>query len=130
MLHLRSSAETTPPLTAAFNCRRVLENTDHYLVEVKRNNDRNFLENFQWLKISKDLLQVAPLNLKAADASYDVEDRFFDEGYLKFNAKTGIFIEKFNSGQHQYQLLNHVDLANVFAELFEEHFNESKALMN
>jgi hypothetical protein len=34
-----------------------------------------------------------------------VEERFFDQGYLKINKDQGTFIEKFNSGLHN--LKNH-----------------------
>lgn len=130
MLHICALPNANLPLTAAFNCRRILENTDHYLVEVKRTGNDDFLQSFQWLKISKDLENVSSLNLKTIDSSYQVEERFFEEGYLKFNAKNGIFIEKFNSGQHYYQLINDLELNNDFLKVFEAYFYGSKAIQN
>jgi len=130
MLHLRPSHEKNPHFSLAFSCNRILENTDHYLLEVERNSINSFFPNLEWFKISKDLLQVTPLNLKALDSSYDIEERFFDEGYLKFNATTGVFIEKFNSGQHKYQLLECSDVSNTFTKTLQTYFSDCKMLMN
>lgn len=130
MLQLCALPHPNLPLTTAFNFRRVLENTDHYLVEVKRTGNVDILLDFQWLKISKDLDQINSLNLKTIDSSYQVEERFFDEGYLKFNASTGIFIEKFNSGQHQYQIINDLELTNSLSQLLDDYFSNRRSLMN
>jgi hypothetical protein len=34
------------------------------------------------------------------DSSGEIEERYFEQGYLKFNHTTGTFIEKYNSAQH------------------------------
>lgn len=130
MLHICALPHSNVPLATAFNCRRVLENSDHYLVEVKHTDHTDFLSHFHWLKISKDFVQIDALNLKTGDSTYQVEERFFEEGYLKFNATNGIFIEKFNSGQHHYQLLNDPELDSTFMQLIEAHFSEVKTVKN
>ncbi|WP_129713988.1 hypothetical protein [Pedobacter sp. SYP-B3415] len=56
---------------------------------------------YQWLLIETDSLQIHPLNFRSMDSSGQVQERFFDQGYLKFNELGGTFIEKFNVGQHQ-----------------------------
>lgn len=106
-----------------------MENTDHYIVEVKKINEGDLFESFQWLRISKDFQEIKPLRLQSIDSSREVEERFFDEGYLKFNPKSGIFIEKFNSGQHQYVLRDGEMVSNLNAVLKQYFFGE-KALVN
>jgi hypothetical protein len=130
MLHLQPLTLPQPYLTASISCKRILENTDHYLMEVKKIDVGEIYENYYWLKITKDQFDVSPLNLKAIDSSREVEERFFDEGYLKFSADQGIFIEKFNSGQHQYQILNNVEAENMFMPALQSYFAEYKHLMN
>jgi hypothetical protein len=130
MLHLQPITSPQPYLTASINCKRVLENTDHYLLEVKKIEIGDLYESYYWLKISKDQYQVSILNLKAIDSSRDVEERFFDEGYLKFNADQGIFIEKFNSGQHQYQILNSIEAEKRFIPTLQDYFAAHTQLMN
>lgn len=44
------------------------------------------------------------LNLCFRDSLADVEELYFEEGYLKLNGDIGAFIEKFNSAQHQLEL--------------------------
>jgi hypothetical protein len=130
MLRLRPLLATSSHFVSAFSCERILESNNHYLLEVKRTNDDGFVSSIQWFKISKDLLQISALNLKFIDSSYAIEERFFDEGYLKFTANTGIFIEKFNSGQHQYLVLDQVETAHYFTSILESYFDERKSLTN
>jgi hypothetical protein len=129
MLQVRPSNLAKPYLTSSLSCRYILENSDHYIVEVKKINKGDLFESFQWVKITKDFLQVNLLNLKAIDSSQEVEERFFDEGYLKFNANTGIFIEKFNSGQHQY-LIKGNEMEAMLKPMLQTYFFEDKILMN
>lgn len=129
MLQVRPLTTAQPHLTAAVNCKHILENTDHYIVEVEMYNEGDIFESFQWLKISKDLKLVKLLNLTAVDSSREVEERFFSEGYLKFNNSNGIFIEKFNSGQHEYQLRGS-EIENMLSPTLQRYFFEDKSLVN
>jgi hypothetical protein len=130
-LYIDDFPKNNQSIVTGFTFRHILENTDHYLVEVR--NDFLFdgivEANFQWLKIAKDLKEVAPLHLKAQDSSWDIEERFFDEGYLKFGQQTGIFIEKFNSGQHQYQHLEK-DIETKFKAVLHAYYDNGKVLVN
>ena len=57
-------------------------------------------QKFKWLQVEKETLTITPLHFASMDSSDQVEERYFDEGYLKFNSTTGTFIEKYNSAQH------------------------------
>lgn len=58
-------------------------------------------EIYKWLCVNSASGKIIQLTFNAMDASGDIEERYFDQGYLKFNRETGTFIEKFNSAQHQ-----------------------------
>jgi hypothetical protein len=59
---------------------------------------------YKWLCYNKASGKIVQLIFNASDSSEDVQERYFEQGYLKFNQHSGTFIEKFNSAQHQ--LLN------------------------
>ncbi|MDQ8053237.1 MAG: hypothetical protein REI78_09430 [Pedobacter sp.] len=111
------------------SCRYILENTDHYLIETNNVTEEDALGHSEWLKVSKDLQKIEALNLRAIDSSREVEERFFEEGYLKFNVNTGIFIEKFNSGQHQYQLKG-PEIEQLLLPVLQTYFSNSRAILN
>jgi hypothetical protein len=57
-------------------------------------------QKFKWLKIEKETLEITQLIFSSMDSSGEIEERFFEQGYLKFNGTVGTFIEKYNSAQH------------------------------
>ena len=61
-------------------------------------------DHYQWLLINKLTLDVKELQFKAMDSSHEIEERFFDLGYLKFNTEKGIYISK--EPATQYPLYN------------------------
>lgn len=86
-----------------FECLFFLENSLLYIVEIKRTDlteASDITERFKWLMISKDTLIINELHFSSMDSSGEIEERYFLEGYLKFNSTTGTFIEKYNSAQH------------------------------
>ena len=92
----------------AFKTLYYLENGTLSILEIKRTDlapDADISEVYKWLQIDKFSFEVSPLSFRSMDSSDHVEERFFDQGYLKFNSEQGTFIEKFNSGQHN--LKNH-----------------------
>lgn len=89
--------------TYLFECLFLLESDELYLVEIKRNDLNEYAvvgEKYQWLRIEKATLEISKLSFRAMDSSKDVEERFFEEGFLKFTTETGMYIEKYNSAQH------------------------------
>lgn len=90
----------------AFTCLYYLENSEYCILEVKRTDlpeNADISEVFKWLILSKHTQQVQQLIFRSMDSSGEVQERFFDQGYLKFNSQNGTYIEKFNSGQHQLE---------------------------
>lgn len=87
----------------AFKCVYFLENFYLYILEIKRTDlpdDAQIDEKFKWLRIDKESMEISRLNFTAMDTSGEIEERYFEEGYLKFNQTIGTFIEKYNAAQH------------------------------
>jgi hypothetical protein len=100
-------------MSPAFTCIYFLENTDTYILEIKRNDlpqDEDVSKIYQWMRVSKDFQHTDPLTFRSMDSSIEVEERYFDEGFLKFNHSTGTFIEKFNSAQHKLEAKNNSEI--------------------
>ncbi len=73
------------------------------VIEVRRTDlpeDADIAERFKWLRIERETMQVSQLDLASIDSSGEIEERYFNQGYLKFNGTIGTFIEKYNSAQH------------------------------
>ncbi|WP_316814525.1 hypothetical protein [Pedobacter nyackensis] len=89
-----------------FNCLYFLENEQYVIVEIKRNDlseDADLSDVFRWLVLNKSTREVLSLIFRSMDSSGEVQERFFEQGYLKFNNESGTYIEKFNSGQYQFE---------------------------
>jgi len=74
------------------------------IMEVKRNDmpdDADLSEIFHWLYLEKQSGSLIKLWFRSMDSSADIEERFFEQGYLKFNIREATFIEKYNSAQHK-----------------------------
>lgn len=96
-------AGKTPSTMPSFECLYYLENIYLLIIEIKRsdlaeNAGKN--QKFKWLKIDKENLDITTLHFISMDSSGEIEERYFEQGYLKFNATIGTFIEKYNSAQH------------------------------
>lgn len=92
-----------------FECLYFLDNDNLSIIEVKLNglpDNATAAEKFHWLKIEKENMTITPLTFGAMDSSGEVEERYFEEGFLKFNSISGTFIEKYNSAQHPLMVLN------------------------
>jgi len=111
-----------------FECIYFLESPALYVLEIKRNDLNEYApvaEKFQWLRMEKSSLEISRLNFRSMDSSKDVEERFFEEGFLKFNTDTGTYIEKYNSAQHPLvnnskQEIPTVVLEGIFSMLYKD----------
>ncbi|WP_316767496.1 hypothetical protein [Pedobacter frigiditerrae] len=80
-----------------------MENFYLYILEIKRTDlpkDAGAEAIFKWLMVDKETLTITPLSFSSMDSAGEIEERYFEEGYLKFNNSIGTFIEKYNSAQH------------------------------
>lgn len=89
-----------------FTCLYFLENEQHAVIEIKRydlEEKADIADVYLWLILEKPSGNIQKLTFRSMDSSGEVQERYFDQGYLKFNNQNGTYIEKFNSGQHQLE---------------------------
>jgi hypothetical protein len=101
-----------------FKCLYNLENFDFWILEIKRTdlgNDALAAEQFKWLKINKEDLAIIALHFSSMDSAGTIEERYFQEGYLKFDHETGTFIEKYNSAQYSLTRMTDLELSSPVA---------------
>lgn len=111
-------------MSPAFTCIYFLENTDTYILEIKRNDlpqDEDISKIYQWMRVSKDFQQASPLTFRSMDSSLEVEERYFEEGFLKFNRNDGTFIEKYNSAQHKLEAKSSHEIPNELTEVINNY---------
>lgn len=97
----------------SFEYLYLLSNPYLHIIEVKRvdlPDTASAQQKFLWLKIDAKTLEVSQLDFRSMDSAGAVEERYFEQGYLKFNEQAGTFIEKYNSAQHPLQRLGTQDL--------------------
>ena len=76
-----------------FDCHEFFDNTNLAILEISLQEDEDNKRRYEWLLISKETLWVKKLQLKTRDGSSWVQERFFDLGFLKYDSKSGVFIE-------------------------------------
>ena len=110
-----------------FQCLFLLESTDFFILEIKRTDipeNSPPADRFKWLRIEKEKSVVASLNFRSMDSSGEIEERFFDEGFLKFDSSEGAFIEKFNKAQHSLKRLASVSLEESIVNCISQYLTE------
>ncbi|WP_316786771.1 hypothetical protein [Pedobacter frigiditerrae] len=100
MLYFNAPSEIIQGHICSFSYQYFFENPAFYFLEIRNYKDEFTSNNYQWFMIQKSNLKVTALNLRFVDSSTMVEERFFEEGYLKFNSTSATYIEKYNSAQH------------------------------
>ncbi|MCX2574582.1 hypothetical protein [Pedobacter sandarakinus] len=58
-------------------------------------------EIYHWLYLEKKSCSLIKLWFRSMDSSSEVEERYFEQGYLKFNLREATYIEKYNSSQYK-----------------------------
>lgn len=84
-------------MIAALTSSFFLDNGSLCIIETK------WLGQSQWILLHKKTLEITTLTFGSKDNSAEVEERFFDLGYLKFDSRTGVFIEKYNAALHHLE---------------------------
>jgi hypothetical protein len=59
------------------------------------------------------------------DSSLEVEERYFEEGFLKFNRDNGTFIEKYNSAQHNLEAKNNLEIPPDLTEAINNYLRKN-----
>jgi len=82
----------------------LFENQELVITEIKRLDlpeTASLNEVFHWLYFEKESNSLIKLWFRSMDSSNEIEERFFEQGYLKFNSTEATYIEKYNSSQHK-----------------------------
>ena len=89
----------------SFDCLCFLDNQNICIMQISRpvKTAVGYQKNDEWLLLQKTDMSIKSMSLKSRDDSYEVQERYFNLGYLKYNPKEGIFIEMANTGQHPLQ---------------------------
>ena len=108
----------------SFICLYHLENASLSILEIKLTDlpiEAPKSDVYKWLCYNKLSGEVVQLVFNSSDSSEDVQERYFEQGYLKFSSQSGTFIEKFNSAQHQLSIISNSEIANPLLAAIE-HF--------
>lgn len=106
-------------MTSSFECLYFLDNDQFCIVEIKLADlpaDTQGTNRLKWLMVSKGTLEVKTLHFQSMDSSHEIEERFFDLGYLKFDAEKGVFISKESAAHSQ---LGHIANEEIPTEIME-----------
>jgi len=92
----------------SFDCLCFLDNQNICILQISRPQDSGsgYLKHDEWLLLQKTDMSIKSMSLRSRDDSYEVQERYFNLGYLKYTPKEGIFIELANTGQHPLQTRN------------------------
>ncbi|WP_316799712.1 hypothetical protein [Pedobacter frigidisoli] len=86
-----------------FEIKRLFDNDQLIIVEIKIAGSAQELyaaDQYEWFYLEKNSKALIKLWLNSRDSSPAVEERFFEQSYLKFNRTQATYIEKYNSAQH------------------------------
>lgn len=105
----------------------LFENAETLIVEIQRLDQpeqADISQIYHWLYFDKLTSSMVKLWFRSMDSSAEIEERYFEQGYLKFSKTEATFIEKFNSSQHR--LINHhvKSISNEAKNLIEDYLKQ------
>jgi len=90
-------------MSSKFQILYFFENARLMIAEIKRLDlpgNASYTETCHWLYFDKQTGALMKLWFHTMDSSGEIEERYFEQGFLKFNGTQATFIEKYNSAQH------------------------------
>jgi len=91
-------------MSPSYKILYLFENPEILITEIKRLDlpeDAKADELYHWLFLEKQSSSFVKLWFRSMDSSAEIEERYFEQGYLKFSETEATFIEKYNSSQHK-----------------------------
>lgn len=87
------------------DCRYFLDNQSLCFLEIATplHSIDDKQKNYEWLLFNKIDQSIKMLSLKSRDESTEVQERYFNLGFLKFSLREGVFIETGNKGQYRLE---------------------------
>jgi len=86
-----------------FKTLHLFESAKLIIIEIRRNDlpeDAVHTDIYHWLYLDRQSGAFVKLWFRSLDSSGEIEERYFEQGFLKFNNNQATFIEKYNSAQH------------------------------
>ncbi|GAA3971358.1 hypothetical protein GCM10022246_24800 [Pedobacter ginsengiterrae] len=112
-------------MSRPYKIHNLFENTDSLLIELKEF-DLALPEEVSmvnhWLLYDKISEAMIKLWLRSVDSSSEIEERYFEQGYLKFNKIEATYIEKFNSAQHKLYRKSELQVSEQMIDLIAGYF--------
>lgn len=94
-------------MLSSYKILYLFDNAETLIMEIQRLDlpeGSDISQIYHWLYFDKLTSSMVKLWFRSMDSSAEIEERFFEQGYLKFSELEATFIEKYNSSQHK--LLN------------------------
>ncbi len=100
------------------------QNSDTTILEIQRlglpeNADAE--ATYHWLYYDKITGSLIKLWFRSMDSSTDIEERYFEQGYLKFNKTEATYIEKHNSSQQKLNTMGTRPIGEEISILLENY---------
>ena len=112
-------------MSKPYKINNFFENTDTLLLELNvfdlPMQQEAYMGN-HWLLYDKISEGMIKLWLRSVDSSSEIEERYFEQGYLKFNKIEATYIEKFNSAQHKLYRKSELQVSRQMINLIEGYF--------
>lgn len=107
----------------SFDCHSFLDNHTFAIVEIstKHSSLNNSAKSYHWLLVHKIHLTVRELQITSTDDSNSVQERYFDMGYMKFDARTGVFISQESNQPHPLCNLSCKDIPVILLQAVESY---------
>ncbi|RDC55740.1 hypothetical protein DU508_15840 [Pedobacter chinensis] len=103
------------------------ENAETLIMEVQRldlPDDADIAQIYHWLYFDKLSLSMVKLWFRSMDSSAEIEERYFEQGYLKFSETEATFIEKYNSSQHKLANDSKLPVNEEINRLIQDYFKQ------
>lgn len=112
-------------MSRSYKINNFFENTDTLLLEINgfdlpQPEEASLISH--WLLYDKISEGMIKLWLRSVDSSSEIEERYFEQGYLKFNKMEATYIEKFNSAQHKLYRKSELQVNAQMIDLIEGYF--------
>ncbi|RZJ86721.1 MAG: hypothetical protein EOO20_17700 [Chryseobacterium sp.] len=107
-----------------FRISHQFENQYIIIIKIHRLDLPNSTEEHElqhWFIYEKSSKAMVKLWLRATDSSLAIEERFFEQGYLKFSNTEATYIEKFNAAQHKLHIVSKTFLGEELSELIGQY---------
>ncbi len=111
-------------MSAKYRVLYFFQNSETIILEIQRldlppNADAE--TTYHWLYFDKMTGSLIKLWFRSLDSSSEIEERYFEQGYLKFNKTEATYIEKHNSSQQKLNNMGNRTIDGPIVEMLENY---------